>query len=116
MKTVLIIDDERDLCAVLKKALTKEKCIVDCVHNLADAGVKLKDHHDIILLDNNLPDGSGLDYFIRYPLKFEKSCVVFISADTAPDIKEQADEAGVAAYIQKPFTAGILKDTLRQLA
>jgi DNA-binding response OmpR family regulator len=117
MKTVLIIDDEKDLCALLKKALNKEQYLVDCVYTLADAGYKLKDNHpDIILLDNNLPDGSGLDYYNKYTVRFKKSLVVFITADSASDIDERVDLSGVAAFIRKPFSLGVLKDTFKRLA
>ena len=117
MMTVLIIDDEVDLCALLKTALPKDKFWVDCAHTLADAEAKMKNLEvDIILLDNNLPDGSGLEYFNLYPRKFKKSKVVFITADPAADIDERADLSGVAAFIRKPFTAGVLKDILKRLA
>jgi DNA-binding response OmpR family regulator len=116
MRTILIIDDEKDLCAVLMTALKKEKFNVDCVHTLAEAQDKLREHYDIILLDNNLPDGSGLEYFNLYPIKFKRSCVVFITADSAPDIEERVDMSGIAAFIRKPFSISTLRDTIRQLA
>jgi DNA-binding response OmpR family regulator len=117
MKTVLIIDDEKDLCALLKKALSTEQYLVDCAYTLADAGSKLKvKNPDIILLDNNMPDGSGLDYYNLYPKRFKKSMVVFITADSSADIGERADLSGVAAFIRKPFSIGVLRDTFKRLA
>jgi len=87
MKTILIIDDEEDLCELLKTAPGKDKYLVDCAQTLSDADSKIRDKHpDIILLDNNLPDGSGLEYFNLYSRRFKKSSVVFITADTAADI------------------------------
>jgi DNA-binding response OmpR family regulator len=116
MITVLIIDDEEDLCTLLKTALDRDRYIVDCVHNLADAEGKLENHPDIILLDNNLPDGSGLSYFQLHAKKFGKSCVVFITADSAPDIDERVDLSGIAVFIRKPFSVGVLRDAIKRLA
>jgi DNA-binding response OmpR family regulator len=116
MKTILIIDDEKDLCALLKRALIKEQYAVDCAFSLADADTKLKElNPDIVLLDNNLPDGSGLEYYNLYPKSFQRSVVVFITADTATDIDERADLSGVAAFIRKPFSLGVLRDTFKRL-
>ena len=70
MQTVLIIDDEKDLCRLLKMALRKEKFFVDCVFSLAEAKQKLLEHPSIVLLDNNLPDGSGLDFLKAHPTRF----------------------------------------------
>ncbi len=115
MKRLLIIDDEVDLCMLLSKALKKEAFEVECVHNLGDAEKKMKEHFDVILLDNNLPDGSGLQFFVQYPRKFNKSCVVIISADQHSLTPDEATRAGAAAFIRKPFTVGTLKNTLMEL-
>jgi len=116
MRTVLIIDDEEDLCALLKTVLVRENFSVDCSYTLANAGMKLLNPPDVILLDINLPDGSGLDYFHLNPGNFKKSSVVFISADLTPGIDERVDLSGVAAFIRKPFTIGILLETIKKLA
>jgi two-component system response regulator (stage 0 sporulation protein F) len=116
MKTILIIDDEEDLCAILARALKKENFSVECVHTLADAADKLKQHYDIILLDNNLPDGSGLDFFSKYTYMFKKSCVVLITADSRHDVKNRVEKLGIAAFIQKPFSSDTVKKIIRELA
>ncbi len=60
MKKVLIIDDEIDLCILLKNFLTKRHFAVETSHRLND-GIKqaLNFDPDIIFLDNNLPDSQG---------------------------------------------------------
>lgn len=61
-KKVLIIDDEYDLCYLLKSYLRSKNFEVDTANTL-DAGLAKidSDHPDIVFLDNNLPDGSGWD-------------------------------------------------------
>ena len=60
MKKVLIIDDEIDLCILLKNYLTRRQFAVETSHRLAD-GIKqaINFSPDIIFLDNNLPDSQG---------------------------------------------------------
>ncbi|HYJ62516.1 MAG TPA: response regulator [Parafilimonas sp.] len=60
MKKILIIDDEIDLCILLKNYLTRRHFAVETSHRLAD-GLKqaVNFSPDIIFLDNNLPDSQG---------------------------------------------------------
>lgn len=60
MKRVLIVDDEIDLCTMLKAYLTKRNYDVHTAHTLKDGFSLLKSlTPDSLLLDNNLPDGMG---------------------------------------------------------
>ncbi len=80
-KKVLIIDDEIDLCLLLKSYLLRKDYDVYLSHNL-EQGVPLIDemHPEILFLDNNLPDGIGWaaapELAKRYPSMF----IVLISA------------------------------------
>jgi two-component system, OmpR family, response regulator len=60
VKKVLIIDDEIDLCLLLKNYLTRHHFQVETSHKLGD-GIKQAQNFfpDIIFLDNNLPDSQG---------------------------------------------------------
>jgi two-component system, OmpR family, response regulator len=116
MKTILIIDDERDLCALIKKALTREGHRVDCVGSLAEAAIKLLEHPQVVLLDNNLPDGWGIDYFRNHADQFMESFVIMISADPSPALEFKAMKEGFDAFIPKPFSVGALKELIRRVA
>jgi DNA-binding response OmpR family regulator len=116
MQTILIIDDEEDLCRLLIIALRKDKFHVVCCHTLADARIKLLEHPSIVLLDNNLPDGSGLDFLKEHPNAFRKSCVIMISADARPEIRKDAFREGVRVFLQKPFPVRAVKEAIYSLA
>lgn len=61
-KKILIVDDEPDYCILLKTYFIKKNYEVNICNCLKDLFSYLnKDKADIILLDNNLPDGSGWD-------------------------------------------------------
>ncbi|MBC7887722.1 MAG: response regulator [Ferruginibacter sp.] len=60
MKTVLIVDDEIDLCLMIKLFLTKKNYEVHTAHTLSEGFKKMNSvMPDSLLLDNNLPDGMG---------------------------------------------------------
>lgn len=68
-KKVLIIDDETDLCILLKNFLIKQHYEVVVSHKLSDGLREALDFSpDIIFLDNNLPDSQGwtkAEWFLR---------------------------------------------------
>jgi two-component system OmpR family response regulator len=112
---ILIIDDERDLCHLLKIVLLKERFLVDCAFSLLDADKKLLRNPHIVFLDNNLPDGSGLDYFHENPTKFINCSVILITADGSLSTKMQALETGIDIFIEKPFSVREIKDIIKKI-
>jgi DNA-binding response OmpR family regulator len=115
-KTVLVIDDERDFCELIKNILLRENFIVDCAYTLEEAEGKLREHPQIVLLDNNLPDGSGLDYLQMHPVPFMSSSVIVITADPTESIKEKAAREGTTAFLSKPFSVKTIRDMVRGVA
>lgn len=116
MKKILVIDDEKDFCELLKNILMRENFEVDCAFTLEEAEGKLKDHPQIVLLDNNLPDGSGLDYLQMHPVPFMNSSVIVITADPAESIKEKAAREGTVAFLSKPFSVQTIRDMVKRVA
>ncbi len=59
-KKILIVDDEEDLCLLLKIYFTRKKYQVAVANTLKDGLSKVETWQpDILFLDNNLPDGLG---------------------------------------------------------
>jgi len=59
-KKVLIIDDEIDLCLLLKSYFLRQDYEVHLSHSLADGLRNIREQDpEVIFLDNNLPDGTG---------------------------------------------------------
>lgn len=110
--TLLIIDDEKDICQVLKRMLSKYYYDIQIGHSLEDAMVLMKKYNpDHLLLDNNLPDGEGT--------KFISTCKAFspnikVIVFSAMDIHEEAITSGADAFISKPIVLPALLLALRQ--
>ncbi len=60
LKKILIVDDEEDLCMLLKIYFTRKQYEVEIANTLHEGLKQVKNWNpDILFLDNNLPDGLG---------------------------------------------------------
>lgn len=103
--SALVVDDDVDLCHLLVKVLAINKIQAATAHTLVQAEECLhKVKPKLVLLDNNLPDGLGID-FIKVIRDFDPDIkVMMITGDTARDIRERAIDEGIDAFIAKPFS------------
>jgi two-component system, OmpR family, response regulator len=101
----LIIDDEVDICFLLTEILKSKQILSLCATSLLEAKSAIKQEQpSIIFLDNNLPDGLGLD-FIGYIKKTDPTAkILMITAHDTNTYKNRALTEGAADYITKPFT------------
>ncbi len=107
---VLIIEDERDMCLLLNVLLNGKELELDHVNSLLAADEYLqKEQPSIIILDNKLPDGFGVDFISYIKQKYPSIRIIMISGYDA-SAKDVAMENGADNYIEKPFT----KDQLYQ--
>lgn len=114
-KKILIIDDECDLCDIVKVMLTKDNYQVDCAHNLKEAADKILQNPEIILLDNNLPDGSGLDMLEQHPELLLLCKVIMMTADPRYSTKKRAAAIGLSHFIQKPFSINSIRQIVKTM-
>ena len=103
MKKILVIDDEIDICNMLKEYLQMENYIVYTANDGISALSQIKNQPDIILLDINMP---GMDGFkICNRIREEITCpIVFLSARTQEKDKINGFRVGADDYIEKPFS------------
>lgn len=113
MQRILIIEDDFSLNHILAYALRSSKYIVDSVYSLKESYDYINKYtYTLLILDINLPDGSGFGDF--YSLKEQsKASIIFLTAnDLDKDIIHGYD-LGADDYITKPFSLPIL---LRKIA
>ena len=103
--SVLIIDDDPDMCHLLKQILSHKKIHAATAHNLEEGLHCLKETRPaVVFLDNNLPDGSGVN-FIKKIKSFDPSIkVIMITGDTVNGLKEVALKNGAHSFLPKPFS------------
>lgn len=112
-KKILIVDDEADIRFLLKRALTSHNYSVFEAGNLKQ-GLEVfnESHPDIVILDVNLPDGSGIYYARKF--KNEKNIVIFISADH-DKLADGYKDLGANGFLKKPFVISELIETIEKI-
>jgi two-component system OmpR family response regulator len=102
-RKVLIVEDEGDMCLLLNIILTGKNLELDHVKNLASAAEYLQQEQpSVVILDNKLPDGFGIDYIPTLKKEYPDLKVIMITGyDGAA--KDVALENGADAFLEKPF-------------
>ena len=114
-KKILIVEDEGEMCLLLNILLDAKEMELDHVKYLSNAKEYLeKEHPSVILLDNKLPDGFGVD-FISYIKKNYPGIKVIMISGFDSSAKDVAMENGADDYIEKPFTRNQLFDSITRL-
>jgi DNA-binding NtrC family response regulator len=109
---VLIVDDEPDAAATLKELVAIEQRTVAVAHTLRDARRQIAlQRPDLVLLDLQLPDGSGMDLLDDTEL-LGHSEVVLITGHASLQTSIQALRLGVADYLVKPVSLRQLQGVL----
>jgi DNA-binding response OmpR family regulator len=96
--------------------LNGEDLEVEPVLNLVDADDYLHSLElpSVIILDNKLPDGYGIDFIIYLKKKYPSVRIIMISGFDA-SAKDVALENGADIYLEKPFTRNQLFDSIKAL-
>ena len=103
-KKVLIVEDEGDMCLLLNIILTDDDTQLDHVKSLAGAATYMQSHKpDLVLLDNKLPDGFGVD-FIKIVKKLSPASRIIMLTGYDPSAGDVAIENGADLFLTKPFT------------
>ena len=112
----LIVDDEIDICYLIKGILRYMNIEADYVTSLSDARNILKSSDPpLIFLDNHLSDGLGIEYISTIKQEHPDSKIVMITAhDTATD-RQKAYHEGVDFFIGKPFTRDTIIKTVEKI-
>lgn len=109
-RTLLIIDDEKDMCLLLQRALRTRFAQIEFAHSLSEgAAIAVRMSPNVILLDNNLPDGYGINYIDVFRVDNQSVHIVMVSA---MDIRYESIEAGADEFIDKPVNISVLKDII----
>lgn len=105
MNKVLIIDDDKELCALMKKCIEQEKLSVVTVYNGIE-GVRLidenKDSYSLIILDVMLPDIDGFQ-ILQKIRDTSNIPVLMLTAKSSEEDKVFGLRLGADDYLTKPF-------------
>ena len=109
MQKILLIEDDITLGNGIRLALQNASLQITLCHTLAEARNVLEGNSfDLLILDINLPDGSGLD-LLNEVRKISTVPIILLTAnDMEMDIVTGL-ESGADDYITKPFSLAVLR-------
>ncbi len=102
-KKLLVVEDEGQIGLVLNMILSERNFDLDYVSSLLSAQEYLeKNKPSVVILDNKLPDGFGVDFISYIKKKYPSIKIIMISGfSTARDV---ALENGADMFLEKPFS------------
>ncbi|WP_417093872.1 response regulator transcription factor [Intestinimonas timonensis] len=110
MKHIFLLEDDETLGRGIAMALTRTDTSVTCRSTLTLARETLaEERFDLLLLDVNLPDGSGLDLLRQVRTNGDATPVILFTANDLELDEVTGLEAGADDYITKPFSLAVLR-------
>ena len=110
---ILIVDDEFEICKVLKDMLddmgyetficSSGKDVLPIIENI---------YFDLLLLDINMPDLSGIDVIRELRKRNNRIKIIAVTAIDNELAKKYIEELGIDGYIIKPVKYDYLKKVL----
>ncbi len=114
-KKVLIIEDEGDMCLLLNIFLTGKNMELEHVKNLSAAKEYLeKEQPSVVILDNRLPDGFGIDFIGFIKQHYPAVKIIMISGFDA-SARDVALDNGADLFLEKPFSRDRLYGSIQVL-
>lgn len=110
MKRILIVEDDKGLREGIELALKREAFSFVLCESIAGARDALSgmEDFDLILLDINLPDGSGYELLKEIKNKGNEPVIILTANDLEMD-EVRGLELGAEDYITKPFSLMVLR-------
>jgi DNA-binding response OmpR family regulator len=108
MRHVWIVDDDEEMSHAIGLMLNLLNCDTTSFFTVRSAVQTLltRKMPDLIILDINMPEVSGLDMleFLRRRPEWKNLPVVMLSSEAADTIVDKALELGADSYVMKPVT------------
>jgi DNA-binding response OmpR family regulator len=118
MKQVWIIDDDEEMARAVSLMLKLLECETrHFIHPRPAAQAMLAGGHpDLLVLDINMPEVSGLDMleFVRRRKEWKNLPVIMLSSEAADVMVDKAMEMGADGYVMKPVTIEELERVMSQ--
>jgi DNA-binding response OmpR family regulator len=111
--SILLIDDDAELCESLTRLFAMDQIAVSSAHNIAKGTSELQSkRYDLVILDVMLPDGDGRDLLQQIRRRSDVPVIMLTAKGDAGD-RISGLESGADDYVPKPFVPGELLARIR---
>jgi len=113
---ILVVEDEPDLAAAIRKSLVEAGLVVDLAPDGEEALWKAESvPYDVVVLDLMIPAVDGWEVVRRLRANGNRVPVLVLTARDATADKVRALDSGADDYLTKPFTLAELLARIRAL-
>ena len=114
---VLMIEDDKELCAILQIEMIKNQFLVDFCYDGEDADFYINSNaYDVIILDRMLPGKDGISILREIRSKSISTPVIMLTAMNTLHNRIEGLDQGADDYLTKPFEMEELFARIRALA
>ena len=114
-QSILIIDDDEEICKTLRSILESNGYKVDCAYTAAEGQTKCdKKFYDAALVDIKLPDVESVDFISKLSLRNPSMVKIVITGYPSMLNATEALNSGIDAYVVKPFEPQDLLVTVKK--
>lgn len=111
---ILMIEDDETIVYGVKTYLARYDMEVVAASRLGDVDEEQIRSADLLILDVNLPDGSGFD-FLNWVRSFSKLPILMLTVKGDEDYVVKGLSQGADEYVAKPFSLPVLKARIDNL-
>ena len=113
---ILVVDDDRRLCAVIRRGLLEEAYAVDLAYDGEDGEYLAEvNPYDLIILDIMLPVKDGIEVCRELRAKKITTPILMLTAKDAVEDRVKGLDTGADDYLVKPFVFSELLARIRAL-
>jgi two-component system nitrogen regulation response regulator GlnG len=113
MSKLLVIDDEPAILHAFRRAFSKDEVSMTTAASAAEGLASLRENPpEVVVLDLNLPDGSGLEVFRKIHEIDARIPVIFITGHGTTETAIEAMKLGAYEYLFKPLELQTLRETV----
>lgn len=106
---VLLVEDDQLFCQIVSDYFTDEGIEVVVAQDLASARATGFEGFDVVVLDNKLPDGHGLDLIAEAAQVLPRPRILVLTANPGFENAVEALRLGIDDYLTKPISLDALR-------
>ncbi|MCX6558229.1 MAG: response regulator [Candidatus Aminicenantes bacterium] len=113
ISSILLVDDEKELCSMLGDSLSSRGFQIEFAHSKREAHKRLKRKlPDLVLLDLRLPDGDGMTLLTVIRKMSPAPAVIITTAFGSEEARSKANKLGAYYFLDKPYNE---EDIIRRI-
>jgi DNA-binding response OmpR family regulator len=113
---ILVVDDDRRLCSVVRRGLIEEAYAVDVAYDGEDGEYMASvNSYDLVILDIMMPKKDGIEVCEELRAKGINTPILMLTARDAVEDRVRGLDAGADDYMVKPFSFNELLARVRAL-